>query len=203
MDAQRGFDRLVNLSDAVVAIAATLLVLPLVDIAGEVRGDSFGSLFAEHGSELFAFALSFAVICRFWLIHHALFTRLVGFTAPLVWTNFVWMASIAFLPFPTELVSSAGPDRPVNSALYVGTMCLTSASTTAIQWIAIRNPALQHPDVRGTLTLHAAVASTIAMLVALVVVVVFPAAGLWALVLLVPAGIVGDRLGRRARRANN
>ncbi|GAB3606711.1 TMEM175 family protein [Conyzicola nivalis] len=203
MAAQRGFDRLVNLSDAVVAIAATLLVLPLVDTAADVRSDGVGSLFADHGSELFAFALSFAVICRFWLIHHALFNRLVGYTQPLVWANFFWMASIAFLPFPTELVSFSVADHPLTSALYVGTMCVASGATTVIQWIAIRIPALQQEDVRGTLTLHAALASTVAMVVALVVVLVFPAVGLWALLLLFPANLVGDRLSRRALPANN
>ncbi|WP_411699933.1 TMEM175 family protein [Conyzicola sp.] len=202
MEAQRGFDRLVNLSDAVVAIAATLLILPLVDTAADIRSDGVGALVADHGSQLFAFALSFAVICRFWLIHHALFNRLVGYTVPLVSANFVWMASIAFLPFPTELVSFSGAGHPLTSALYVGTMCVASASTTVIQWIAIRNPALQDPEVRGTLTLHGSLAGTLAMVVALVIVLVIPAVGLWALLLLFPAGVIGDRLARRVRPTN-
>jgi uncharacterized membrane protein len=66
METQRGFDRLVDLSDVVVAIAATLLVLPLVDIAGEIDKGDLGSLFVDHWQQLFAFVLSFAVICRFW-----------------------------------------------------------------------------------------------------------------------------------------
>ena len=202
MEAQRGFDRLVNLSDAVVAIAATLLILPLVDIAGELDGTDLVGLLDEHWQELFAFALSFAVICRFWLVHHTLFVKLVGFSTPLVVVNFIWMASIAFLPFPTELVAPAGNGSTFGSALYVATMVVTTASTTLITWIAIRNPALQAPGERGRMTLHPGVASTITMLVVLAVVLVLPAVGLWALLLLFPTGIIGDRLARRALASN-
>ena len=203
MEAQRGFDRLVNLSDAVVAIAATLLVLPLVDIAGEIDTSNLGSLFSNHWNELLAFVLSFAVICRFWLIHHGLFNNLIGFSRPLLWANFVWIGSIAFLPFPTELVSFAGVDHSFTSALYVATMCVASAATTIIQWIAIRNPALQSDDTRGSMTLHSALASTITMFVVLALVIVVPQVGLWALLLLFPAGLLGDRLARRAKDAGN
>jgi len=203
MEAQRGFDRLVNLSDAVVAIAATLLILPLVDIAGDIDKKDFGDFLAEHWQQLFAFALSFAVICRFWLVHHAMFTRLIGFSRPLLLANFVWLGSIAFLPFPTELVAPSGVENQFSSALYVATMCVATGSTTAIEWIAIRNPALQAPDIRGTLTLHAAMASTITMFVVLAIVLVFPDIGLWSLLLLFPAGAIGDRLAKRARAANN
>ena len=203
MEAQRGFDRLVNLSDAVVAIAATLLVLPLVDIAGDVDKGDLGGFLAEHWQQLFAFVLSFAVICRFWLIHHALFIRLVGFNRQLLWANFVWMGSIAFLPFPTELVAPSGVDNPFTSGLYVATMCVASLATTVIQWIAIRNPELQTPEAKGTMTIHPAVTSTIAMFAALVIVITIPNVGLWSLLLLFPAGIIGDRLARRARASKN
>ena len=203
MEAQRGFDRLVNLSDAVVAIAATLLILPLVDIAGEVGKGDLGEFLDEHWQQLFAFLLSFAVICRFWTSHHSLFVRLNGFSRPLLWANFVWMGSIAFLPFPTELVAPSGVNNPFTSGLYVATMCVATAATTTITWIAIRNPELQAPDGRGTLTLHAGVAATIAMLVALVIVITIPDVGLWSLLLLFPAGFIGDRLARRALAPNN
>jgi uncharacterized membrane protein len=203
MAAQRGFDRLVNLSDAVVAIAATLLILPLVDTATELGTGDPGEFFADHWEQFFAFALSFAVICRFWLIHHRIFTTLDGYTRPLLVANFVWIGSIAFLPFPTELVAFTGIDHSTTSALYVGTMCVASSATTAIQWIAIRTPSLQAEAVRGTLTLHAGLASVITMVLVLAIVIVVPDVGLWALLLLIPAGVVGDRLAARAHPANS
>ena len=197
MAAQRGFDRVVNLSDAVVAIAATLLVLPLVDTASAFDSRDVAGLIADNWNELFAFVLSFAVICRFWLVHHAMFNKLVGFTTPLLWVNFLWMLSIAFLPFPTELIAFSGADHPVASGLYVGTMLVTSAASTAQQWIAIRTPSIQAEEVRGTLSIAPGLSATLALLLILVIVIVLPDLGLWALLLLIPAGWIGAFAARR------
>src|SRR3712207_2209345 len=67
----RGLDRLVTFLDAVVAIAITLLVLPLVDvIPDEGRDVDLGALLADEAGRFGAFALSFAVIAQLWLVHH-------------------------------------------------------------------------------------------------------------------------------------
>jgi len=201
MAAQRGFDRLVNLSDAVVAIAATLLVLPLVDSASDISGSTIGGLLAEHWEELLAFGLSFAVICRFWLVHHSMFTRVTGFTPALVWVNFLWLLSIAFLPFPTELVSFVGENGTATSTFYVGTMLVTSIASTVMQVIIVRHPEIQAEDVRGTLRARGAVVSTVTMAVVLLVVAFVPHVGLYALLLLIPSGVIEGRVGRRTRAA--
>ena len=198
MAAQRGFDRLVNLSDAVVAIAATLLVLPLVDSASEIADSGVGQLLADHWEELLAFGLSFIVICRFWLVHHTMFTRVTGFTPALVWVNFLWLLSIAFLPFPTELVSFAGEDSTSTSTLYVGTMLLTSVASTVMQLIIVRHPGIQAEEVRGTLRARGAVVATATMAFVLLVVIVVPHVGLFALLLLIPSGMIEARVGRSA-----
>jgi len=195
----RGFDRLVNLSDAVVAIAATLLVLPLVDSASEIAGSTVTGLLADHWEELLAFGLSFAVICRFWLVHHTMFTRVTGFTPALVWVNFLWLLSIAFLPFPTELVSFVGEDSTPTSTLYVGTMLLTSIASTVMQAIIVRHPEIQAEDVRGTLHTRGAVVATITMAAVLLLVAVVPHVGLYALLLLIPSGVIEGRVSRRTR----
>lgn len=194
MAAQRGFDRLVNLSDAVVAIAATLLILPLVDIVADSGDQSTLDLLTSHWDSLLAFVLSFAVICRFWIVHHSLFNHLDGFTVPMVWVNFLWMLSIAFLPFPTELLAFSGPDKQTVSALYIGTMVVTSAATTGINWIAIRNPQLQTPDVRGTLRIEPGLVTVGTLAIAFVIALIFPEFGLWSILLLFPAGSIGSRL---------
>ncbi len=66
----RGFSRMVNFCDAVVAIAITLLILPLVDTASSIGTMSVGDLFTENAYRLFVFVLSFAVIGNVWFIHH-------------------------------------------------------------------------------------------------------------------------------------
>jgi len=201
MAAQRGFDRVVNLSDAVVAIAATLLVLPLVDSAADIQRMSAVELLAEHWTELFAFALSFTVICRFWLVHHAVYARLEGYSGGLLWANFLWLLSIAFLPFPTELVAFSGIDDPAVSATYIGTMVVSTGAMTLQLLIAVRNPALQTEATRGTLRLAPSLVALGSLVLALVVAVVFPSIGLWAILLMVPAGYVQRAVSERRERA--
>ncbi|MBD0324039.1 MAG: DUF1211 domain-containing protein, partial [Aldersonia sp.] len=62
---QRGLDRLVNFSDATVAIAVTVLVLPLTDLAGQ-GNRGVVDILADHGSVIGAFLVSFSVIAVLW-----------------------------------------------------------------------------------------------------------------------------------------
>src|SRR5918998_5814172 len=72
----RGLDRLVTFLDAVVAIAITLLVLPLVDVLPDEGGTvPLGDLLAEEARRFVTFLLSFAVIAQLWLVHHRLVER--------------------------------------------------------------------------------------------------------------------------------
>jgi len=59
-----GTERLVFFTDAVVAIAATLLILPLVDRVPEAARESadLADFFAVNGAQVAAFFLSFVVI---------------------------------------------------------------------------------------------------------------------------------------------
>jgi uncharacterized membrane protein len=68
-----GLDRLITFLDAVVAIAITLLVLPLVDLlAGAAPGTDLAAVLAGNAGQFGAFLLSFAVIARLWWTHHRL-----------------------------------------------------------------------------------------------------------------------------------
>ena len=101
----RGLDRLVNFSDATVAIAITLLLLPLVDVADEIQHESLGDLLADHVGTVVAFFVSFIVISRLWLSHHRLFEATRSYSTLVLRVNFVWLASIAFLPFASNLIA--------------------------------------------------------------------------------------------------
>ena len=94
---KRALDRLMFFSDAVAAIAATLLILPLVDDASAIGHRSVGDLLSDNWPALFAFALSFAVIYRFWIIHHHLYENVNDYSEPLLWANGLWLISIVFM----------------------------------------------------------------------------------------------------------
>ncbi|WP_161965436.1 TMEM175 family protein [Rhodococcus sp. P1Y] len=180
METQRGFERLVNFSDAVVAIAATLLILPLVDIAEPSADLTTWDLVSEHFVEILAFVLSFAVIFRLWLTHHSIFKDLTGYTMPLAWANFLWLLSIVFLPFPTKLIAEKDGFDPSATSLYVGTISVSVIAIALIEWVIERNPDIA-PYNSGR-SLVGGIITAALMLVACAL--SFTVVGLWSLAIL-------------------
>ncbi|MGV8880632.1 MAG: TMEM175 family protein [Rhodoglobus sp.] len=198
MRTERGFSRLVSFSDGVVAIAITLLVLPLVTSAAEEEGD-LSAFLAANVWQLFVFVLSFVVIGRFWMLHHAMYEKLTGYTTSLLWANMLWLLSIVFLPFPTQLLVSVDQSSRTAYALYIGTMIVTSFASLLQQWIASRNPQIVAGEARGTLRLTPSVLTLLVMIVSLALALLVPAIGLWSLLLIAIAG----RLERLVTKRNS
>jgi uncharacterized membrane protein len=98
------FARVVNLSDAVFAIAMTLLVLT-IDVpdvpASELAAAMLGDL-----PQLGAYALAFALVASLWHTHHKLFHRLAWVDVGLVATDLVFLGLVALVPFPTSVLGS-------------------------------------------------------------------------------------------------
>ncbi|MGV8873424.1 MAG: TMEM175 family protein [Rhodococcus sp. (in: high G+C Gram-positive bacteria)] len=182
MEYERGFDRLVNFSDAVVAIAATLLILPLVELAEPDDSARFGDILRSHGVELFAFVLSFLIIYSQWLSHHRVFRDLIGYTRSLMWVNFVWLLSIVFLPFPTKLIAEKSGYDASASPLYVATITVSVIAMFAADIIVSRHPNIVASDTpKREGVAHGAVTAGL-MLVALGL--SFTPLGLWSLLVL-------------------
>ena len=190
----RGLHRLVTFLDAVVAIAITLLVLPLVEAAGENDVPrSVGALLDAHAYQIGAFGLSFAVVARLWLVHHGLFEHASACDRRVVLLNLLWAATIVLLPFVTQLVARFGDDRGAVTA-YIGCMASSSFLLTVMTWHLARRPKLlregARPDpVRATGT-------TAAFVVALVLGVA--GLGYWPLLLLAVDGRLTELVRRWA-----
>lgn len=118
-------------ADAVVAIAITLLVLPLLDIPGEATSTSVSEIWANHGSQFAMFVLSFVIIARLWLSHHNTGERLARGDPWILVTTLVWLLTVVFLPFPTELLGELGNTRSV-AAVYISTL-LINVTCLALQ----------------------------------------------------------------------
>ena len=87
-----GVERLLALSDGVVAIAITLLVLQLnvPSPATLIHPDSASELARHLGNgadQLISYVISFYVIAQFWLVHHRVFRRITGQQEGLAWWN--------------------------------------------------------------------------------------------------------------------
>jgi len=103
------FARIVAFSDGVFAIAITLLVLNL-SVAEHLPGDDLGKALWEQRQDLFAYALSFAVIGRFWIIHHRFFSEVTGFDSRLLALNLFYLSWIVLIPFSSQVLGDHGGD---------------------------------------------------------------------------------------------
>lgn len=185
MRTRLGYERLTFFADAVVAIAITLLVLPLVDIPYEGSG-SVGKLISEHGTEFFAFALSFVVIARLWVAHHGLSEYLDAYNPALRGITLLWLLTIIFLPFPTELLGRGASDFGID-LLYIGTLLVNTACLSGMTWMVVHRPELRREGVTDAdlAQLDAGWwANTALLAVALVLALTIPGVGMYALLLL-------------------
>ncbi len=125
-------------SDGIFAIAMTLLVLTIEipkipdNLVSSELPKRLGEIFT---TDLFAYFLSFAVIAIYWRIHHALFARIVRFDARLIFLNFVLLAFVALIPFPTQLISDYG-DSPYAIATYAMSLTLVSVAALGLHYYA-------------------------------------------------------------------
>jgi len=106
-DTALGLERLLFFSDAVLAIAITLLVIDLKLPEGgcHARLRRPGNLM-EMGGKFLSFFISFTVIGLYWLAHHRLFAYIRRYDATLLWLNLLFLLGITFLPFATGLLGS-------------------------------------------------------------------------------------------------
>jgi uncharacterized membrane protein len=179
----RGLDRLVNFSDGTVAIAITLLILPLVDIASDIQKVPLGDLLHDNFATILGFFVTFLVISRFWVVHHRVFEYVQSYSSRLITANFLWLLSIVFLPFVANVLSLS-PGRQGVPELYIGTMVVTSIASTWIE-ITLRNDSsLIRPECRGLLRIAPAVTSLCLFVAALILASIFPALSLYPLLLL-------------------
>lgn len=198
-----GPERLLAFSDGVVAIGLTLLVLPLADLvpdADEPHGSGL-AIITENLAPIGSFALSFAVIARFWAAHHRVFDDAPRVSPRLVWINTLWLFTIVVLPFPTEMVG-AFPADPFTLRFYVATLFASSALLTVMTFLVQRSRPLAERAVPQGSGGTGAV-----LLLVLIVTLVAPQLGYWPLLLLFLSGpaesLLAPRVGRLLRRGRD
>lgn len=195
--AQRSVDRVKAFTDAVVAIAFTLLALPLLDGVPEMvrQHEAVAEWLVGHTPDLAYFVLSFVLIGRAWLSHEHVFSYTEAMTPALHRANFVWMFAIVLMPVVTALLSAHADVAQVS--LYIGTMLLSAVALAELARRTGRLPGSQMPPS----VLAASLASVLLMAAALLVGVLvaslapeYAGAGYCALALLFLTGPLGGRL---------
>ena len=204
-----GIDRLLALTDGVVAIALTLLVLQLqvpADKILKVHPDSARDLWDALSidvAELTSYLVSFFIIAQFWLVHHRVLRSMRGHSEGLAWRNFGFLLTLTLMPFTSDLIGRYG-SNPVAITLFGINLVALSLST---QWIYLY-AAGHNLMIEGTRSLHDERASRVR--VALVIGIVATSVVLawtdpnlakfvWLLFLVAPSA--SERITRRLERS--
>ena len=210
----RAFDRLVNFTDAVVAVAITLLVLSIVDIRGTATETTVWQVIADNASQVIAFGFTFVVVAAMWSVHNRLFNRLRGFDGVIFRLNLVWLFGVVLLPWPSALYGeglqghamewSGGQGFGGTGLFYWGTLAVISTMTGLMSRHIRRHPELLDPE-SGTAARHPmrGFAFAIAFLVYGITSVVFPDAMVWLPWTLVPLAIWFGRTERAMNQTTN
>ena len=128
-----GSTRVEAFSDAVFAIAITLLVLDLHAPSG---GDMLHQLLEQWPSYL-AYLASFGYIGVIWLNHHQLFTRIASVDLGLLWCNLGLLLGSSVLPFPTAVLSSAFRNGSRSNEVTGSILYAVIAAVMALAWLVL------------------------------------------------------------------
>jgi uncharacterized membrane protein len=172
-------ERVVFLSDGVVAIIITLLVLE-IHVPELHNGQSLVEALGHIRPSLVAFLISFIVVAIAWVGHRDLFTVIRRTDRALVWLNFLYLLPLCLVPFGAALIARY-PKEAVALRLY-GLMLVVIAVTRIIMWVyATGNSHLLYgpPDPqfrRAGVTVI--LAPTVAYIVAILIASTWPTASL-------------------------
>jgi TMEM175 potassium channel family protein len=129
------YDRVLFFSDAVFAIAITLLVVDL-RVPDEVL--NAGDQLHADKYRILGFAISFLVIGLFWMGHHRLFRYITALDRPVIFLNLLFLGTIAFLPYPTALLFASSTKQVAATVFYAACVAGAGLVELAIWLYALR-----------------------------------------------------------------
>ena len=129
------FGRVMSFTDAVFAIAMTLLVVEIgvpetIDGATDDPGALLGA-FADKGPLIFAFFLGCYVIGFYWAAHHRFMSWLDAVDRGFVLLTVVYLTFVALLPFPTGVLGEFG-QNPISVIAFALNMGAVSGMETVL-----------------------------------------------------------------------
>lgn len=123
-----GTERIEALTDGVLAIVLTLLVLQFE--VPDAPASALPGAVADQETLLVSYLLSFAIVGLYWTIHQTLFRNIVDHDRLLLWLNLLFLLTISFLPYPTELVGTYG--TRFAWTVYAVNLALVGVTLTAV-----------------------------------------------------------------------
>src|ERR1700691_5517393 len=107
MSKNHDIERLKALTDGVIAVTITLLVLD-IHLAPPLHGLSETALaaqFVDIWRKSLSYFTSFIVVGVFWVSHQRKFRHFVRLDAGLVWLNILFLMMVCLVPFTTAVIS--------------------------------------------------------------------------------------------------
>ena len=193
-----GPERAAAFSDAVIAIAMTLLVLDIKAPEAGSRAEYDAALLGAL-LPLVGFVLSFYLLGDLWVTHHAYLSALAHVDRTLLrWNNAV-LFFVALTPLPTSMLTKNAYDSPVPAVFYALVISCTRLCMMGL-WRHMWKAGLTVSDITPEdyrRTLHGPIPAVVIFLISIpLILVVGPSA--WSLWLLAPvASIVIKRLDDR------
>lgn len=147
------------------------------------------------------------VIAANWVAHHRKFTAIEAVDGTLIWLNLVLLMLIAFVPFPTSLLSNGKQTSVVAAVLYAAVVAATSLVQLAMWVYAWRRGLIDSQRIDRGLYLHSVVNILVAPVVFVlsipVSLLVGPAWGQYSWLVLIPVSILAGRWEPRAARGRS
>ena len=137
-------ERLSFFSDAVFAIAITLLVLEIRVPDGLSPAELTAAL-GEMWPKFVSYLISFSLIGGYWRAHHRIFHYIKAYDRWLISLNLLFLMCVAFLPFPSSLLGEYG-GQLVPVEIYAGSVAATGLSLGGMWWYATRGRRLTDGD---------------------------------------------------------
>lgn len=133
---EQGLERIVFFSDAVFAIAITLLALEIRLPPLTESTDNAALLAALTGlwPRYLSYLISFLAIGMMWMAHHRTFRHLRRYDERLMLLNILFLLLIGFLPFPTAVIGEFG--NRVGTLFYAGAMSGAGLMFAMLWWWA-------------------------------------------------------------------
>lgn len=135
------FGRYLAFTDAVIAIAMTLLVLGIDITRPEAGTSSTADVFSLVGDlwpQIFAFLLSFVIIGFYWIQHHRFVAALAAIDMTMLRWNILYLLVIVMMPLMAQIIGFYG-DNPQGVALYAGIFVALGLVESVSYTIALRH----------------------------------------------------------------
>ena len=140
-------DRLVYFSDAVFAIAITLLALEIrLPYLHDPTNRELARALLALLPRLYGFAISFWIIAVYWLAHHRIFRYIRAFDRRLLIINLFFLMWIVVMPFSASLLGQYGSNQ-LALVVYFSHMTLVSLSMALLWRYATRDRKLVDSDI--------------------------------------------------------